>query len=125
MKIKYGASLNDVPDLKHMPLTFNEIQMHKTGTDGKRNSESLCWFTAQPSSNIVRRQGRYEKKWRPSKTGEPFVSWFHLPTGGPPPRQTFTTKSEVSSMTDYQADGLAGLVLMMMNFCVGLHVHLT
>jgi hypothetical protein len=35
----YGASLNDVPDLKHMPLTFNEVQMHKTGTDGKRNSE--------------------------------------------------------------------------------------
>jgi hypothetical protein len=39
---------------------------------------------------------------------------------------TFTTKSEVSSMTDYQTDGLAVLVLMMMmNFCVGLHVHLT
>jgi hypothetical protein len=37
------ASLNDVPDLKQMSLTFNEIQMHKTGTDGKRNSESLCW----------------------------------------------------------------------------------
>jgi hypothetical protein len=35
------------------------------------------------------------------------------------------TKSEVSSMTDYQTDGLAVLVLMMMNFCVGLHVHLT
>jgi hypothetical protein len=30
----YRASLNDVPDLKHMPLTFNEVQMHKTGIDG-------------------------------------------------------------------------------------------
>jgi hypothetical protein len=29
------------------------------------------------------------------------------------------------SMTDYQTDGLAVLVLMMMNFCVGLHVHRT
>jgi hypothetical protein len=38
---------------------------------------------------------------------------------------TFTMKSEVSSMTDYQPAGLAMLVLMMMNFCVGLHVHLT
>jgi hypothetical protein len=42
----YGASLNDDPDLKHMPLTFNEVQMHKTGTDGKRNSESLCCAAA-------------------------------------------------------------------------------
>jgi hypothetical protein len=30
--LKYRASLNDVPDLKQMALTFNEIQMHKTGT---------------------------------------------------------------------------------------------
>jgi hypothetical protein len=31
---------------------------------------------------------------------------------------------ENGSMTDYQTDGLALLVLMM-NFCVGLHVHRT
>jgi hypothetical protein len=64
-----------------MPITFNEIQMHKTGTDGKRNSESLCWYTAQQRSNTVRRQGRYERKWRPSKTGDPFVSWISTFTG--------------------------------------------
>jgi hypothetical protein len=32
---------------------------------------------------------------------------------------------ENGSMTDYQTDGLAVLVLMMMNFCVGLHDHRT
>jgi hypothetical protein len=33
---------------------------------------------------------------------------------------------ENGSMTDYQTDGLSVLVLMMMmNFCVGLHVHRT
>jgi hypothetical protein len=32
---------------------------------------------------------------------------------------------ENGSMTDYQTDGLAMLVLMIMNFCVGLHVHQT
>jgi hypothetical protein len=42
----YRASLNDVPDLKHMLLMFNEIQMHKIGTDGKRNSPSLCFAAA-------------------------------------------------------------------------------
>jgi hypothetical protein len=29
------------------------------------------------------------------------------------------------SMTDYQTDGLVVLFLMMMNFCVGLHVRRT
>jgi hypothetical protein len=41
-----SASLNDVTDLKHMLLKFNEIQMHKIGTDGKRNSPSLCYAAA-------------------------------------------------------------------------------
>jgi hypothetical protein len=43
---KYSSSLNDVPNLKHMLLMFNEIQMHKIGTDGKRNSLSLCFAAA-------------------------------------------------------------------------------
>jgi hypothetical protein len=40
------ASLNDVTDLKHVLLTFNETQMHKIGTYGKRNSPSLCFAAA-------------------------------------------------------------------------------
>jgi hypothetical protein len=45
-QIIYRASLNDVPDLEHMLLMFNEIQMHKIGTDGKRNFPSLCLAAA-------------------------------------------------------------------------------
>ncbi|KDR12731.1 hypothetical protein L798_12524 [Zootermopsis nevadensis] len=50
--------------------------MHKIGTDGKRNSPSLCWYTLRPRSNTVHQQGRYESKRLPWKTGEPFVSWI-------------------------------------------------
>jgi hypothetical protein len=103
---------------------FNEIQMHKTGTDGKKNSESLCWYTAQPRSNTVRRQGRHERKWRPSKTGEPFErAGFIFQKDGAPPHFHNEVRSELNDRLPN--DGLAVLVLMMMNFCVGLHVHLT
>jgi hypothetical protein len=40
----------------------------------------------------------------------------------------FTARGDMrenGSMTDHQTDGLAVLVLMMMNFCVGLQVHRT
>jgi hypothetical protein len=96
--------------------------------------ETVQVYASRPRSETVRRQGRYERKWLPSKKGEPFVSWistftglllavapaaagrgqsrFYLPTGRRTPH-TLTTKAEASSMTDYQTDGLAVLVLMM------------